>query len=90
MSHTCPVCGYPELHEPPYSAVGGGSHEICPSCGIHLGYEDSAGGDPVRRAEFYEARRQKWIDGGMKWHSRGKPFPTQWDPAAQPRDVAKP
>ena len=45
---TCPVSGYPELEEPPWTD-GSGSDEICPSCGIHFGYDDAAGGDAARR-----------------------------------------
>ena len=41
MKFTCPVCGYPELEEPPRSPrTGGGSYEICPSCGFQFGVTD--------------------------------------------------
>jgi rubredoxin len=34
---TCPVCGYPALHEPPRSPEGHPSYEICPSCIFEYG-----------------------------------------------------
>lgn len=36
----CPVCGSPELDEPPYSADGEPSFNIC-SCGFEFGFDDS-------------------------------------------------
>ena len=32
--HTCPVCGYDQLSEPPKDFT------ICPSCGTEFGYDD--------------------------------------------------
>jgi hypothetical protein len=77
--HTCPVCGWPYLHEDPAAWM----NEICPSCGIQFGYDDaSAGADEATRAEFYRARRKGWIDGGMRfWSSGGEPV--GWDPKQQ-------
>jgi len=85
MRYVCPVCGYPELKEEPYGADGGGSDEICPSCGIHFGYHDYAGGDSARRPELYSRLRQKWIAGGMKW--RYGRLPAGWDPVRQLQNV---
>ena len=38
----CPVCGSPEFSEPPYSATGAPSYEMC-GCGFEFGYDDSPG-----------------------------------------------
>jgi len=57
--HTCPVCGYPELDEPPRSSSGGGSDEICPSCGFQFGLDDEDGGIG------YATWRERWIAAGM-------------------------
>ena len=46
-THTCPVCGYAGLDDPPWQG-GAPSDEICPSCGTHFGYDDAAGGDVER------------------------------------------
>jgi len=56
----CPACGYEELSEPAWTdpdAIGGGSHEICPNCKIHFGYDDHAGGDPVKRQTIW----REWV-----------------------------
>ena len=53
---TCPACGYDALPEPAWvepEAAGGGSDEICPKCKIQFGYDDAAGGDPVRRKAIW-------------------------------------
>jgi len=37
----CPICGFPDLDEPPYDSDGENpSFDICPCCGIEFGYED--------------------------------------------------
>lgn len=79
MGYICPVCGYPDLHEPPRSArTGGGSYEICPSCGFEFGVTDDDKGFT------YDQWRQRWIDRGMLWESAGvRPAPQGWDPRAQ-------
>lgn len=77
MSHTCPVCAYPKLSEPPRSKSGGGSYEICPSCGFEFGVSDDDLG------HTYESWRQAWQAGGMKWSSRGQKQPAAWNPAKQ-------
>lgn len=81
MSYMCPVCGYRGLGEPPRSPVtGGGSYEICPSCGFEFGVTDDD------RGFTYEVWRQLWIDNGMPWESEGlEPEPPNWDPEAQLR-----
>lgn len=66
--HTCPVCGFPELTEPP----SGG--EVCPSCGTRLGVDDLA--------VPHETLRLGWITEGMTWHST-RPAPEGWDPVRQ-------
>lgn len=76
MSHTCPVCGFPELTEPPRSKGGGGSYEICPSCGFQFGVSDDD------RGISHEQWRAAWREAGMKWSSHQAP-PPGWDAAAQ-------
>lgn len=71
--HTCPVCGFPELSEPPRTAEGGGSYEICPSCGFQFGVTDED------RGFTYARWRRQWIAGGMKWSSE-RPQPAGWSP----------
>ena len=75
MAHPCPVCGYPELREPPRS--GGGSYEICPCCGFQFGVSDDD-------CHFtYEQWRIKWRKSGMKWTSRSLTRPAKWNPGQQ-------
>lgn len=74
---TCLVCGYPKLKEPPRAPSGGGSYEICPCCGFQYGVDDDDKGITVTVA------RKRWIDGGMKWSSRGQPVPKLWKPQEQ-------
>lgn len=75
--HECPVCGFPDLTEPPRSRSGGGSYEICPSCGFQFGVSDDDAG------LSHAAWREQWRAGGMRWSSRGRIPPRDWDPAAQ-------
>ena len=87
MSHTCPVCGFPKLTEPPRSLGGGGSSEICPSCGYQHGVDDDDKGIS------HSAARDVWKRNGMKWHSKN-PQPKDFQPeknlaAVLPRDGAK-
>jgi len=72
--HTCLVCGYPELDEPPRSNNGGGSYEICPSCGFQFGVDDDEG-------IAYATWRERWIAAGMTWSSIGRARPATWNPA---------
>lgn len=77
----CPVCGWPNLHEPPRSTSGGGSYEICPSCGFEFGVTDDDEG------YTYEQWRDKWIKEGMQYWSSRQP-PSNWDPVEQLRLAA--
>ena len=77
MPSTCPVCGWPELREPPRGKSGGGSYEICPSCGFEFGVSDDD------RGHTHAAWRERWQDGGMKWAGKGRPAPQGWNPAHQ-------
>jgi len=43
-SFVCPVCGHPGLEDPPRMPSGGGSYEICWSCGFEFGWTDDAYG----------------------------------------------
>jgi len=84
VGHTCPVCGYPELDEPPRSAVtGAGSYEICPSCGFEFGVSDDDEG------HTYPGWRQRWIDFGMPWNSSAVRPPEGWDPEAQLQELGQ-
>jgi RNAse (barnase) inhibitor barstar len=66
MRYVCPVCGFPDLHELPHSDEGGGSYEICPSCGFQFGVSDED------RGFSYDQWRQEWIANGTPWRSVGK------------------
>jgi hypothetical protein len=83
----CFACGYPDLTEPPWNNDAP-FDEICPSCGIHFGYDDAAGGDPARREEVYREWRRRWIAAGMAWWSRST-APAGWDPEAQLMSVTE-
>ena len=82
MRHLCPVCGFPGLTETPRSRSGGGSYEICPSCGFEFGVSDDDLG------HTYESWRAAWLAKGMKWSSRGQKPPAAWDPAQQVAAIA--
>jgi hypothetical protein len=81
--HHCPVCGF-ELSFKPWDGESA-SLEICPSCGIHFGYDDDrlVEGRLISRHEAYDAWREGWISRGMPWYSASTPPPTHWDPAVQ-------
>ena len=81
MHYYCLVCGYPCLNEPPRSGAGGGSNEICPSCGFEFGFTDDDMGFS------YAEWREKWIEGGMEWWSMRRTQPVGWDPETQLRAV---
>ena len=78
MKHTCLVCGFPGLLEAPRAKNGGGSFEICPSCGYQFGVSDDD-----RHISPTQWRAQ-WQRDGMKWASR-QPAPKNWDAAGQLR-----
>lgn len=74
----CPVCGYPGLTEPPRSDNGGGSYDICWSCGFEFGVTDDD------RGYTYGDWRARWIGRGMPWDSTNlRPPPEGWDPGRQ-------
>ena len=77
MIHVCPVCGFPDLAEPPRRRNGSGSFEICPSCGFQFGVSDADFG------YTYDRWRKKWIAAGMNWTSRSAPKVPGWKPEAQ-------
>ena len=78
MPYTCPVCGYPNLEEPPRSSSGGGSYEICPSCGFEFGYTDDDLGFT------YSDWRCRWCAAGMQWANQGITNPPEgWSPTDQ-------
>ena len=76
----CPVCGYPDLAEPPRAEDGYPSYEVCPSCGFEFGFDDDSQG--VSHEEY----RQKWIREGCQWFSSEGP-PAGWDPQEQLRSL---
>jgi hypothetical protein len=81
---TCPSCGWPSLNEIPKTPNGGGSYEICPSCGFEYGYTDDDQG------YTYESWRERWIELGMPWDSEGiEPPPEGWDPQQQLDDLLR-
>lgn len=69
MTYTCPVCGFPELRDPPEN------YNICPCCGTEFELDD----DDRSRNELREA----WIDQGAEWFSTHTPPPLGWNPARQ-------
>ena len=71
--HVCPVCGYPRLAEPPRGASGGGSYEICPSCGFQFGVDDDDKG--ISFAQW----RAEWLAKGAPWSSQGIARPQTWN-----------
>jgi hypothetical protein len=78
MAFTCPVCGFPGLSEAPRPPAGGGSYEICPSCGFQFGVSDDD------RGETYAGWRERWVAAGARWSS-ASPVPAGWDPRGQLR-----
>ena len=77
MIFGCPVCAYDGLDEDPRTVAGGGSFEICPSCGFQFGVSDDDEGFT------YDAWRKQWIDGGMEWDKGRSPPPSGWNPVRQ-------
>jgi hypothetical protein len=75
--YLCPVCGYEGLQDPPRSLTGGGSYEICPSCGFQFGVSDDD------QAIDYARWRAEWVRRGMPWCSVGQPPPPSWNPVEQ-------
>ena len=81
-SYLCPVCGYDQLHDPPRSKTGGGSYEICPSCGFEFGVSDDDQGCT------YATWREEWVSRGMPWSSV-MAHPADWNPSEQLKRVAR-
>jgi hypothetical protein len=79
MAYECPVCGFPELDDPPRSSDGSASFEICPSCYFQFGFDDDD------QKFSYEQWRVAWIERGMPWRAVGTEPPTGWNPAEQLR-----
>lgn len=71
----CPVCGYPNLSEPPYDDYGCSTFSICPCCGTEFGYDDSG--------KSYTELRRIWICNGMSWWGKSTLPPDNWDPEIQ-------
>ena len=84
MTHRCPACGYDGLFEEPWNDESA-SDEICPSCGIHFGYDDAKPNDPSARAMAQRAWRKGWITNGMTWFSQSRRPPDGWNPEEQLR-----
>ena len=68
----CPVCGYPGPTEEPRTE-GGGSFEICPSCGFEFGVTDDDEGFD------YGQWRSRWVAEGARWWSSQEEAPVGWD-----------
>ncbi|MEO5718493.1 MAG: hypothetical protein ABIR29_07975, partial [Chthoniobacterales bacterium] len=66
--------------EAPRTPCGGGSYEICPSCGFQFGVSDDD------RGFTCEQWREQWCAEGMKWSSRRRP-PKDWDPGRQLAEI---
>jgi hypothetical protein len=81
VTFICPVCGYDGLDERPWED-GGGSDEICPSCGTQFGYQDSLAHEGLdARLTIHARLRAAWIEGGMTWHFASIETPPEgWDP----------
>lgn len=78
VTFTCPSCGFPGLEETPRSPSGGGSYEICPSCGFEFGVTDDDEG------HTYASWRARWVERGMPWWASAWQGPPEgWDPRAQ-------
>ena len=75
-NYVCPVCGYPNLEDPP-RLEGSPSEEICPSCFFQFGFDDDSEG------YTYEQWRQAWIHKGMPWSGKADEEPDGWDPRDQ-------
>lgn len=72
MNNLCPVCGY-DFNEQIQDSM------ICVCCGTQFGYHDSL----FSHAEL----RDRWLNGGAKWHSRRILPPAGWSLAGQLRAI---
>jgi hypothetical protein len=76
-SFSCPVCGFPELTDPPYDEKGCASFDICPSCGTEFGNEDAK--------RSHADLRHSWLTAGAPWWSKARKPPMGWDAREQLR-----
>ncbi len=97
----CYACGF-ELDEYPYEPIHliPNPSVICPSCGIHYGYDDQGAGDVIpdelaatewkfgdeTHKKIIHFWRQRWSDSGMKFWSP-RPLPKNWDPIKQMENI---
>ena len=81
MSHSCPVCAFPKLKEPPRSKSGGASYEICPACGFQFGVDDDDRG--ISPGQWLK----DWLKRGAPWSSSGIKCPRDWDGKIQAADL---
>ena len=72
---TCPVCGYPNLDEPPVDNYGCSTYSICPCCGVEFGYDDSS--------RSHGELRREWVAKGAVWFSKDSAPPDGWDAIKQ-------
>jgi len=75
--YTCPVCGNPNLREPPEPWT----YSICSCCRTQFGrnHHGFPGDD--------ERLRQAWIDSGAEWWYKKESPPPDWDPFEQMRQA---
>lgn len=64
MKHTCPVCYYEELSDPPQNYM------ICPCCATEFGNDDVG--------KTHKELREAWLATGAPWFSRVTPAPEGW------------
>jgi len=93
MNYICLVCGYAGLEEMFSDGVRFFStHEICPSCGFHYGYDDLNGSgeypDGFDEFEIMNSYRKKWIDSGARWWSRSTSQPNGWSSEEQLKNIS--
>lgn len=68
MNYTCPVCGFPQLPDPPKN------YEICPCCGTEFGLDDAEVTHTYLRHEWLH-NRAPFFDIEIK--------PADWNPMRQ-------
>jgi hypothetical protein len=78
---TCPVCGYPDLDEPPYDKYGCSSFDICPSCGTEFGLDDKHAS--LSLSEMHAVLREQWASRGFPWSGSAATPPPDWAPLKQ-------
>jgi hypothetical protein len=77
MEYTCPVCGFPNLAEPPHDDTGCASFETCPACGTEFGYDDAT--------KSHAELRRVWLAAGAPWFSESVAPPRGWSAVEQLR-----